>query len=479
MKKGFTLIELLAIIAILAILVIFTVPRVLKIYKESKIKAYKIEAESILKMANQKYKINIIQGKEIQKIVFTYNIDGEESNIGNESLIVSGSKPESGNLVIDKDGQVSFALFKNGLCASKSKSAKKIIVEEKIKGDCKIQLPIPTITLNGNDVIYIGINGTFIDEGATALSSEGVDLTQNITTIIKKDENVVEGIDSSSEGQYIVTYEIWEEGGEKANVIREVNVIDYSVTFNYTGNVQTYTIPYIGTYVFELWGASGGDYIYSTKIHLGGEGGYSKGKITFNSIVTFYLYVGGAGKGGTCTAYQGGWNGGGTAKGESCPGPSYSGGGGGATDIRLVSGTWNNAASLASRIIVAGGGSGGGGSFYSNYLFEGTSGGGISGGGGYGKNSIGNPSSIEGATQTTGNALGVGCSSNSPGISGGGGGYYGGKCLAIGYGSSAGGSGFVPGHSGVAASSNGYSFTETIMESGVNTGNGFIKITLQ
>ena len=64
-----------------------------------------------------------------------------------------------------------------------------------------------------------------------------------------------------------------------------------------------------------------------------------------------YVYVGG--KGGntsslTSGVVAGGYNGGGYRYGYK--------GGGGATDIRLKSGTWNNSTSLLSRIIVAGGG---------------------------------------------------------------------------------------------------------------------------
>ncbi len=50
-KKGFTLIELLAVIAILALLVVFAVPNIIKMFGDSKKKAFVTEAQSVFKTA--------------------------------------------------------------------------------------------------------------------------------------------------------------------------------------------------------------------------------------------------------------------------------------------------------------------------------------------------------------------------------------------------------------------------------------------
>ena len=125
--------------------------------------------------------------------------------------------------------------------------------------------------------------------------------------------------------------------------------VEQQVTnFSYTGNYQTYTAPATGTYQLQVWGAQGG---YRSSSTYGGKGGYSVGTISLTAGEKLYVYVGGAG-GNTSTktngVVAGGYNGGGYRYGYK--------GGGGATDIRLVSGTWNNSSSLLSRIIVAGGG---------------------------------------------------------------------------------------------------------------------------
>ncbi|MDE6285145.1 MAG: cadherin-like beta sandwich domain-containing protein, partial [Bacilli bacterium] len=124
---------------------------------------------------------------------------------------------------------------------------------------------------------------------------------------------------------------------------------DQVTGFNYTGNYQTYVAPYTGNYKLEVWGAQGG---YRSSSSYGGKGGYAAGTLRLNQGQTLYVYVGKAGGNGTngcgSTICAGGWNGGGYRY-------KYYGGGG-ATDIRLTSGAWNNATSLKSRFIVAGGG---------------------------------------------------------------------------------------------------------------------------
>ena len=110
---------------------------------------------------------------------------------------------------------------------------------------------------------------------------------------------------------------------------------------------STYEAPATGTYKLQVWGAEGG---YRSGATYAGKGGYSTGTISLTKGEKLYVYVGGSGNSGTLSGniYSGGYNGGGYRY-------KYKGGGG-ATDIRLTGGNWNDAASLKSRIIVAGGG---------------------------------------------------------------------------------------------------------------------------
>ncbi|NEM99038.1 glycine-rich protein, partial [Pontibacter burrus] len=113
---------------------------------------------------------------------------------------------------------------------------------------------------------------------------------------------------------------------------------DNKKTFNFTGSVQTFTVPVTGKYTLETWGAQGGNDL-KVPNQFGGRGGYSKGEVTLTAGTTLYIYVGGQGTGSTNSSWA-------------------STGGGGATDIRLINGAWNNSDGLYSRIIVAGGGGG-------------------------------------------------------------------------------------------------------------------------
>ena len=218
--------------------------------------------------------------------------------------------------------------------------------------------------------------------------------------------------------------------------------------FNYTGEYQTFVAPYNGTYKLEVWGAQGGD---GDSVSFGGKGGYSKGYYSMKKGETLYIYVGGEGNSSINGSTDGGYNGGGA--GIVGNGRTPAGGGGGATDIRTISGDWNNSDSLDSRIIVAGGG-GGAGTWYTgpSYNFSGGAGGGENGTSGKGYSSEGNIAGIGGSQTAAGYASGYSYTRGSLGIGGngqnksssaggGGGGYYGGGgayCAGAG-----GGSGYI------------------------------------
>ncbi len=126
---------------------------------------------------------------------------------------------------------------------------------------------------------------------------------------------------------------------------------NYYYDYEYTGNVQTFTVPEDGTYKIELWGASGG----TASSYVPGKGAYTKGEIKLKKDEKLYIYIGEEGKSGL-VSYLPTFNGGGGTGFRSSSGSSMGGTGGGATDVRLDKGTWDNFASLKSRIMVAAGG---------------------------------------------------------------------------------------------------------------------------
>lgn len=241
--------------------------------------------------------------------------------------------------------------------------------------------------------------------------------------------------------------------------------------FNYTGSEQVFTAPSDGTYKIELWGASGGD----IGPYKGGQGSYTSGYISLKKNQQLHVYVGGQGT----NTDVGGFNGGASLlAGQSAFGSS----GGGATDVRLVGGTWNDFNSLKSRIMVA---AGGGGANYRNvstdsdgFLYgsgDGGAGGGLLGydgksesyttnaGTGYTSYNLhgigGGANQTLGGTYRTLNssdtvlnstiAGGFGTMKASPNQSGGGGGWYTGSSSA--HGGAGGGSSYISGHIGCRA----------------------------
>ena len=221
-----------------------------------------------------------------------------------------------------------------------------------------------------------------------------------------------------------------------------------------------YKIPKTGKYKIELWGASGGSSRANGEY---GKGGYTSGQITLNKNEVLYIYVGGAGTSvADIVTGFGGYNGGGSVS-YNGSGTIGGGSGGGATDVRLVSGAWNNETSLKSRIMVAGGA--GGASYECCERSFGNA-------GGAGGNS---PSSnVLGA----GGSSGVTWKGSYPAMNGaGGGGYYGGKGGSSWNEAGGGGSSYVSGANGFAVHSSGKKFTNATVTAGVKAGNGKAIIT--
>ena len=243
---------------------------------------------------------------------------------------------------------------------------------------------------------------------------------------------------------------------------------------------------------------------------MGGHGAYTSGIISVTTNYTLYLYIGSRGLNGFSEGANnynqitsGTFNGGG---GFLHPNKDYNNStGGGATDIRLTNGNWNNFNSLKSRIMVAAGG----GTVINDPQGKSSYAGGVSSAS-FSNTYTGNGYTNEatGATQTSGYKFGIG---QDGGRAGAGGGYYGGCAIDL-KGDipgirGAGGSSFISGHTGCNAinssstennishsgSPNHYSgkvFTNTVMKAGNesmpstsggtetgHSGNGYCKIT--
>ena len=129
--------------------------------------------------------------------------------------------------------------------------------------------------------------------------------------------------------------------------------IYYQNEFWYTGDYQVFEAPFSGTYRLEAWGSRGG--YGNTLTTAVGFGGYTAGEIHLEAGTILYVYVGQMGQ--NLTQKEISYNGG-AASPVGLNEGHRGGGGGGATDFRLIPGEWDNISSLRSRILVAGGGGG-------------------------------------------------------------------------------------------------------------------------
>ena len=229
-----------------------------------------------------------------------------------------------------------------------------------------------------------------------------------------------------------------------------------ATTFDYTGSVQTYTVPPgVAEIQLEAWGAQGGTGTYGGITPDPGLGGYSIGILGVTPGDVLNIYVGGAGE----STGPGGYNGGGQA------GTDYGAAGGGASDVRLTPYT------LINRVIV---GAGGGGAAFGSTPSNGGHGGALigldgedgdsfTGGGGGTQVAGGAAGCCYGAA--TGGTFGVGGGPGDYHNAGGGGGWYGG-------GSGAGQAGAGGGSSYIAGLDDG------LTTAGLRSGDGQVIITV-
>lgn len=241
-----------------------------------------------------------------------------------------------------------------------------------------------------------------------------------------------------------------------------------SVTFNFTGAAQSFTVPNcVSSITIDANGAEGG-----LGVGAGGLGGRAQGVAAVTGGEELVVMVGGAGLAapstGNAAGFRGGFNGGGDVFeyiGWTSQTEGLSGTGGGASDVR------RGGAELANRIIVAGGGGGGGSDI-------GAAGGGLTGG--TAPSTGGNFQGGGGGTQTEGGTAFQCCGATYPneagtlgqggaayrdaqGSGGGGGGYYGGGGGSFNGGG--GGSSYIDG------------LTDATTTMGVNAGNGSVTIS--
>ena len=494
-QRGYTLIELLGVLVMMSILALIAIPIIFGMIEKAKKHAFLNSAYGIMKSAEFYYASSLISNDATYQ-TFTFP--------GDTTLSFSGQRPKNGYVQVNKEGRVELQLYNGKWCAYKSYYSTTIHLEE---GAC--QNFRGSIVLRETETTYF--KGEVIDilEGVSAYDHENHEVNDSI---------VYEGtVDRKTPGEYHITYYLKDDEHVQAEKTFYILNERYHKDYDYTGDVQTFEALYDGVYEIEVWGASGGK---PTDTNYG-NGAYTKGTIHLKKGDTFYIYVGEKGGNDRNSSFNGGGTGG--------LGSTFGFSGGGASDVRLISGSWDDLESLKSRVMVAGGGGGVAHDLYTT-AGDGSYAGGLTGfSGGYdidhgfknqngkGGTQISGGSNGENIFGSTGQAysggFGVGgnndTTSSKMGAGGGGGGYYGGGAGGStgqgGHGQGGGGgSSFISGYEGCNAidpdgnptnQSNHYSgvvFRNSFMASGReempnprgegtiqgNNENGYVRITL-
>ena len=443
-KKGFTLVEVLVSLALVSTIAIFLFQIIFiirDIYAEKNIKS-----EIYIESSNLSNVIN--------KAIFNKNKNNiyikAINKISNDEMYITYSDGTKTNILIDRDNHT--ITYGNYTVS--------ILDVAKI-GNIELYYNYEITDTEKNGICYIKIPITHDDYK----NDFGVVITfryNSSKTRINGEVTIIPGSDDDP----TIPKEICSDAA-----------LNDEWTFEYTGGVQSFSVPCSGTYKLEVWGAQGGNYNA-----VGGQGGYSIGYASLNKSETIYVVVGGAGStvSSTKAAAAGGYNGGGYGY---CYGDSgnYGGGGGGATHMAKVTGElkdigYNSFVTQKNGLIVAGGGGGNGG--WNNYETYGGAGGGTNGTAGRGLYNGTQYSGASGATSTSGNAFGVGGNGTDQNQGGGGGGLYGGRSGANGQagGGGSGYIGFLLNANSITGNSSLPTHDGTSTMTG-NTGNGYAKIT--
>jgi uncharacterized protein (TIGR02145 family)/prepilin-type N-terminal cleavage/methylation domain-containing protein len=136
MKKGFTLIELLAVIVILAIIALISSPIIIGLIDNVRKEAFKDTGYGIIEAGELLFSKALFDGTT-EDVTFKYT-DGLESSPSGKTLEYNGTKPKSGTVKINSEGQVAIAIHNGKYCNVKSYEESEITLSDKTEEDCKL-----------------------------------------------------------------------------------------------------------------------------------------------------------------------------------------------------------------------------------------------------------------------------------------------------------------------------------------------------
>ena len=213
MKKGFTLVELLGTITILGVIMLIVSPIARNIIKESKEELYEVQVSNI------------------EDALKNWVVDNSRllpENEGETITITLGQLKAGGYVEAELRNPKNNKCFGNDMLLTVTRHQKNYIynVEDESSTEttsCDEYLK-PYIILNGDAIVYVEVGeGEYVDLGASAIGTDGADISPNITTSISGTSDT---IDTSVVGNsYTITYTVTE-GTTTTSIKRKVIVND-------------------------------------------------------------------------------------------------------------------------------------------------------------------------------------------------------------------------------------------------------------
>ncbi len=197
-NKAFTLVELLGVIVILGLLSIVIIPKVGDSIKNSKETSYRTQVNTIKKAAND------------------FLIENTSTLETNKSITIKlGILKQEGYLPLNIKNPKTRKDFSNESLITITRNEEKynfnlsLIDLENVTQDINYNSPI--LILNGDYIQYVEVYSEYEELGATAMTSDGSDLTVPNPTI-KKGDNTVANISTTKPQTYNVIYEATDNG---------------------------------------------------------------------------------------------------------------------------------------------------------------------------------------------------------------------------------------------------------------------------
>lgn len=212
MKKGFTLVELLGTITILGVIMLIVSPIARNIINDSKEELYEVQVSNI------------------EDALKNWAVDNSRllpENEGETITITLGQLKAGGYVEAELRNPKNNKCFGNDMLLTVTRHQKNYIynVEDESSTEtttCDEYLK-PYIILNGDAIVYVEVGEEYVDLGASAIGTDGVDISSSITTSISGSRDT---IDTSVVGNsYTITYKITE-GDNTTSIKRKVIVND-------------------------------------------------------------------------------------------------------------------------------------------------------------------------------------------------------------------------------------------------------------